>query len=561
MKSRRERQGKKTNGELLVTLALVLLVLLTALSPPLVSDAHAGIEEEALRQLDLAEEDLAAANYERAAASAASALRLDPGLLAALVTRALALKGMGQLEDARALLRAYTDLRGTLPVDDRVAPALAELDRMLAANAVEPAEDPGLPPPVERAGPVALLHTPDRPGAAEDAWAAAAPFLADTPPVAVLPLRTVLPAPGDSLLVFGASSTACPASLPAGGIEEQLLAAEAAAADFDAAAADIAIATAELHSACGDEPAGPEVIARLVAAQAASHWFTGEPELAARLWTTAFRLDPTRPVESSLAPTATAMQLGAKQRAGSEPVRGRVDFELEEGWSAWVDGRAVDNEGVLVPRGRRIVRVVGPEGESKGVIVAVADASVLVTTAVALTTAVGAEPVPPPVLSWLAALVEEAAQREGAVAAIVVNLNADPAVVRRVQDRHWLVLTADATRRSGPGRRVAAGAGAGAERKGPPPGSVALLGGGLAATVAGVIVAGLAHRDGVVLAEGMGTPRGYGDNYQAYEALRTQEGVGAGLAIGGGVVAGIGVVTFVLPSKAGTKKVDGEASP
>lgn len=102
------------------------------------AQAGAGASEEAARQVELAEQDLAAGIFERAAASAASALRLDPGRTDAFVVRALALKGMGRLEDAAALLRTYRDLRGSLPVDERVEPALAEIERLPV-----PPQEPG----------------------------------------------------------------------------------------------------------------------------------------------------------------------------------------------------------------------------------------------------------------------------------------------------------------------------------------------------------------------------------------------------------------------------------
>lgn len=106
-------------------------------------------EEEAARQLELAEQDLADGNYERAAASAASALRLHPGLHEAMVVRALALEGLGKTQDAAGLLRAYRDLRGSLPLDERVEPALARLE-----EPAEPPEDPS-----EEVGPLAAEPT------------------------------------------------------------------------------------------------------------------------------------------------------------------------------------------------------------------------------------------------------------------------------------------------------------------------------------------------------------------------------------------------------------------
>lgn len=66
------------------------VVLLALLLP--ISVSMAAPSEEAQRQLQLAEDDLAEGQFERAAASAASALRLDPSLQEALVVRALALK-------------------------------------------------------------------------------------------------------------------------------------------------------------------------------------------------------------------------------------------------------------------------------------------------------------------------------------------------------------------------------------------------------------------------------------------------------------------------------------
>ena len=94
--------------------------------------AFAGIEEEAARQLELAEADLEAGRAEQAAAAAASALRLDPGLHTALVIKALAYRAMDRADEARSLLRAYLDLRGSLTADPRVKPALVLLEAELS---------------------------------------------------------------------------------------------------------------------------------------------------------------------------------------------------------------------------------------------------------------------------------------------------------------------------------------------------------------------------------------------------------------------------------------------
>ena len=96
------------------------------------SPAFAGTGEEAARQLELAEADLEAGRPEQAAAAAASALRLDPGLHGALVVKALAYRAMDRADEARSLLRAYLDLRGSLTPDPRVKPALVLLEAELS---------------------------------------------------------------------------------------------------------------------------------------------------------------------------------------------------------------------------------------------------------------------------------------------------------------------------------------------------------------------------------------------------------------------------------------------
>jgi tetratricopeptide (TPR) repeat protein len=107
--------------------------------------AIAGDPSEAERQLGLAEADLAAGNPERASQAAASVLRLDPGLLTAFVVKAIAYRELGRLEEARALLLTYIDLRGSLPRDARADPTLtmlsADLQGFDATRALDAAEE------------------------------------------------------------------------------------------------------------------------------------------------------------------------------------------------------------------------------------------------------------------------------------------------------------------------------------------------------------------------------------------------------------------------------------
>jgi tetratricopeptide (TPR) repeat protein len=519
--------------------AAVLLGVVTAGPTP----AMAGLEEEAVRQLEFAEEDLAAGNYERAAASAASALRLNPALQEALVTRALALKGLDRLEDAAGLLRAYRDLRGSLPLDDRVEPALAEIERLLSVGE-GPAEEADAEDTPVQAGPLAIFYGPGSDqSASEAAFTAARPFLSDQPAAAILALTSVLPR-GDGVIVVGADALDCGGAAPAGTLDEQITAAKTATADLEPEAAAAAVALAERHLACGAGAVEREALAGLLSVRATGRWFAGEPEIASRLWRELFQLVPGQPTDSALPPAAQAFQLDAKARAAEDPLLGTVRVALQEGWTVWIDGTAVTSGAVQLPAGRRIVRLVGPEGETAGAVFPLTvGASVLVGTSTGLQQAVFQTDPEPMALKWLGGLLALTVSQQGATAALVVDLGRDPPSVRRFDGLRSLALTTGKRRR--PAARAATG-----RATGPHPGSVALLGAGLASAAAGVIVAALAHRDGVSLRGEVDSFDGWADRYADYEAVRNRERVGAGLAIGGGVVATVGAVTFAIPSGA-----------
>lgn len=104
----------------------VLLFLLLALLVP--TSSLACEVEAAARQLRLAEAEVDAGELERAAASAASALRLDPACTQALFVRGLALHRAGHADEAEALLLTYRDLRGSLPLDDRFELAIGLIE-------------------------------------------------------------------------------------------------------------------------------------------------------------------------------------------------------------------------------------------------------------------------------------------------------------------------------------------------------------------------------------------------------------------------------------------------
>jgi hypothetical protein len=244
-------------------------------------------------------------------------------------------------------------------------------------------------------------------------------------------------------------------------------------------------------------------------------------------------------VDSALPPAAQALQLDAKLRAEAEPVEVELAPILPAGWALQIDGRA--HARGPVPAGRRVLHLVGPEGQRIGAVLPLeAAAAVHVSTHDGLREAAQAARPDGPVLRWLAVRLTPLLERE-ARAVLVVNLSAEPPIVRHFDGERFLVLTAT----SPAGWRADAVLAGG---RGVPRGaSAALLGGGLAATAVGVIVAALAHRDGVALEEEMQTGIGFSDNHAGFQAAVAQERLGVGLAAGGGVVAGVGAVTFVLP--------------
>jgi tetratricopeptide (TPR) repeat protein len=98
-------------GKLLQVAALLALAVVLSSAP---GTALAGATDEADRQAGFAQDELAAGDYERALRSAESALRLDPTRYDAFLLKARAYEGLGDLELAESLVRAYGELVGGL---------------------------------------------------------------------------------------------------------------------------------------------------------------------------------------------------------------------------------------------------------------------------------------------------------------------------------------------------------------------------------------------------------------------------------------------------------------
>ena len=107
---RRRNGGSGTRAAILVLAAGLSFV---ALAAPAVAQAQ-DMEQEAQRQLDFAWKDLGAEQWEKAVSSAESALRLNPALYTAMVVKALAYEGMGELRKAESWLQTYLELTRSL---------------------------------------------------------------------------------------------------------------------------------------------------------------------------------------------------------------------------------------------------------------------------------------------------------------------------------------------------------------------------------------------------------------------------------------------------------------
>ena len=138
-----------TRLSLLALMASILVLGVLMGSAP----AHAGMEEEAARQHDFAKKELAKGEYGKAVQSAESALRLDPTLYSAFVTKALAYEGLGNLDLAESLLVAFQELTKGLTPNEAAATALDRIRTARSAGRkagarrtrVAPAEDPSAP--------------------------------------------------------------------------------------------------------------------------------------------------------------------------------------------------------------------------------------------------------------------------------------------------------------------------------------------------------------------------------------------------------------------------------
>ena len=112
---------------------LVVLSLGLTLSVP-VAVAQSEIQLQAQRQLEFSKSEIAGGSFERALSSASAAFRLDPTLYDALVYKALAYEGLGELRLAEGLLTTYMDIRGDLEPLAEAEDALGRVAAKLGSN-------------------------------------------------------------------------------------------------------------------------------------------------------------------------------------------------------------------------------------------------------------------------------------------------------------------------------------------------------------------------------------------------------------------------------------------
>jgi len=130
------------------TSLLLALIAVLAFSLP----AQAGMREEAERQLRFAQQELEEERFDRALASAESALRLEPTLYDAMIIKALAYEGLGDLKMAEVLLIAHGEVATGLGQRADIKRALTRVQAAMAEEEVERKAGRGrraTPPPSE----------------------------------------------------------------------------------------------------------------------------------------------------------------------------------------------------------------------------------------------------------------------------------------------------------------------------------------------------------------------------------------------------------------------------
>ncbi len=121
------RRRREPRAGLLLAAALALAVPVLAPAP---AAAQGALEQEAQRQINFAWDELKAGDWDKAIGSADSALRLNPALYTAMVIKALAYEGKGELRRAESWLQTYLDLTANL----NQAPEAVDLAERLKAS-------------------------------------------------------------------------------------------------------------------------------------------------------------------------------------------------------------------------------------------------------------------------------------------------------------------------------------------------------------------------------------------------------------------------------------------
>ena len=142
--------GRPRGLALLALLGLLALLALRRRAAPLLllalmalpSMAAAQDLEQAQRQLDFCWAEVEVGNFERAKSSADSALRLHGSLHEAMVCKALAYEGLGDLEMADAMLKTYFDFRGGLEPAKQALALRERLDEPKGRKRKKPKPEP-----------------------------------------------------------------------------------------------------------------------------------------------------------------------------------------------------------------------------------------------------------------------------------------------------------------------------------------------------------------------------------------------------------------------------------
>ena len=349
---------------------LTALLLAPALPSAAAHAADAGVAQ-AERQIELAREDLAAGNFERAVAACNSALRLDPTRSEAFKLKGLALEKLGRLDQAAGMFMAYDTLRSGLPKDPEVEEAVA---RIASAEAEDDAGG------ANTAGQQELLVVAADPAQAEVAVSSLLPRRAK-PEIVKLPAGQ---APVGSWLLGASFETFCPVpSLTTEQVQATLAEVRTRLDQMEVELGEEALQLLRPRLGCLATPAETSALWELYFLEGVATFYSSDAESARPALERALAIRPGEAFDTTYAPGLGEVYKEAQSRilsSGWAQVIA-VSAEPDQPGELWLDGSLVSAAGTPAMPGEHLLQLRGKAGTLHGGVVRLKAGDVVVAGA------------------------------------------------------------------------------------------------------------------------------------------------------------------------------------